>query len=93
MANMASWRENCAWTDLVAYYNRLTALMDKGRVTGIIYLDLCKAFNTVPNNILVSKLERRGFDGWTTWLIGQTGWLHSKSCSQWLNVQVEASEE
>lgn len=57
--NRASLSSNCAWQiiNLVSSYSGITTMMDKGKATEVIFLNLYKKFDTLLQDIFFSKLK------------------------------------
>ena len=55
----------------------MTRLVDEGQAVDVVYLDVSKAFDTVPHKILVEKLAAHGMDG--CMLCWVKHWLDSRA--------------
>jgi len=52
-------------TNLISFYDRVTRLVDEGKAVDVVFLEFTKAFDTVPQRILLENLAARGLDGCT----------------------------
>ena len=50
-------------TNLLAYLEALTALVDEGHPVDVLYLDFAQAFDKVPHARLIAKCKGLGIDG------------------------------
>jgi len=58
-------KEMSSLTNLIAFYNEMTNLVDERRAVHIVYLAFSKTFNIVFYNILIDKLMKHRLDKWT----------------------------
>jgi len=64
-------------TNLIAFYDGMTAWVDEGRAVDVVYFDISKAFESVSRNILIGRLRKSGLDEWSVrWI---ENWLNGRA--------------
>ncbi|CAM5124933.1 unnamed protein product [Natator depressus] len=56
-------RNKSCQTNLIAFSDKVTSLVDSGEAVDVVYLDFSKAFDTVLNDLLINKLGKYNLDG------------------------------
>ena len=67
-------------TNLLEFLDKIFEMIDEGNSVDIVYLDFSRAFDKVPHNKLIQKLEAHGITGsvqeWIkSWLKDRTQWV------------------
>jgi len=70
-------KDRSCLTNLISFHDQVTRLVDEGKAVGVIYLDISKAFDTVPHSVLLEKVAAHGLDGCTLrWI---KNWLNDQA--------------
>ena len=64
-------------TNVISFYDRVICLVDEGKTVDVVYMDFCKAFDTISHSILLEKMSARGLDSYP--LCWVKNWLSGKS--------------
>jgi Reverse transcriptase (RNA-dependent DNA polymerase) len=78
-------------TNLLAFLDKVTTVLDQGGAVDVVYLDFAKAFDTVPHERLKKKLKAHSIGGnLFSWI---AAWLHRRKQRVELNGKESSWDE